>query len=227
MISECKNISNRNSKKIKFICPVCKSKFAGFVHKYNSLRISWNSACPHCDSRSRHRGLFFLYKEILHQYRKEISVLHFAPEQVFYPIFKNEPDIQYNTTDYFLEDVDFKNEDIQKLSLPSGKFDLILCNHVIEHIPSDEAAMAEMSRILKENGRAIITIPGNFRREQTVYFDHLKFNGHYRDYGLDVINKLMKYFKKVEAVDLSKYNPIEPNSSYGIRKYDMAFICCN
>jgi ubiquinone/menaquinone biosynthesis C-methylase UbiE len=77
--------------------------------------------------------------------------------------------------------VDFK-EDIQNLSFPNAQYDLILCNHVIEHVPKDEMALKEISRILKPNGKAIITIPGNYQRDNTIYFNHLRFNGHYRDY---------------------------------------------
>jgi hypothetical protein len=167
--------------KRKFHCNVCDHTSSFFLHHTNELGIAWFSVCPNCNSRSRHRGLFFIYKKLVDELKETISVLHFAPEPVFYPLFRNKTLICYHTSDFFLQDVDFK-EDIQNLSFPNAQYDLILCNHVIEHVPKDEMALKEISRILKPNGKAIITIPGNYQRDNTIYFNHLRFNGHYRDY---------------------------------------------
>lgn len=205
------------------ICNIC--GFRGqFVHLYDSLRISWNSACPKCDSRSRHRGLFYLYREVLKQLSREAKVLHFAPEPIFYPIFKLNDNLDYNTTDYYLADVDYPDEDIQKLSFKEESYDLVLCNHVIEHVPDDAAAFNEINRILKKSGRALITIPGDFNKRNTVFFETLENNGHYRDYGLDVIEKMKNYFASVEAVDLSTFDGVNGYAN-AIRKNDLVFIC--
>jgi ubiquinone/menaquinone biosynthesis C-methylase UbiE len=151
-------------------------------------------------------------------------VLHFAPEPVFYPLFKNKPLISYKTADLFLKDVDYR-EDIQQMNFESSKFDLILCNHVIEHVKDDSKALQEISRILKPSGKAIITIPGDFQRAKTVYFNHLRFNGHYRDYGADVVGKMRQSFSKVESIDMHKFDSASDDVRYGIRQHDMAFVC--
>ena len=200
----------------KYHCPVCDNDLGGFVHLSNSLRYSWNSACPHCSSRSRHRGLYFLYKQDL---KPGMQVMHFAPEPVFYDLFTS-LNVDYKTTDYFLEDVDFPGEDIQNLSFDEDQYEVVLCNHVIEHVPDDEAAIMEMNRILKPGGKAIITIPGDFQRGNTLYFDHLDFNGHYRDYGMDFRQKLTKYFDNVEVIDLHKFD----EGKHGIKQFEIAFI---
>ena len=218
MVTETLN-QNRKAKILNghdFHCPVCDHDLGGFVHLCNEMRYSWNSACPYCSSRSRHRGLYYLYQEKL---SKDMRVMHFAPEPVFYPLFKD-LGFEYKTSDYFLEDVDFPGEDIQALSFDSDMYDTVLCNHVIEHVPDDEAALSEMNRILKPNGKAIITIPGDYSRQKTIYFDHLEFNGHYRDYGMDFKEKMKKYFQDVEIVDLHKFE----GSRNGIKKLEIAFI---
>lgn len=204
-------------------CNIC--GFTGqFIHLYDALRISWNSACPKCDSRSRHRGLFYIYKEALKEAPPHARMLHFAPEPIFYPLLKSNTSLDYKSTDYLLSDVDYPHEDIQKLSFKDQSYDLVLCNHVIEHVPDDDAAFSEINRILKNSGKAIITIPGDFRREKTIYFNSLENNGHYRDYGLDVIDKMKKFFNSVKAVDLGELD-LAIGQSQAIRKNDVVFLC--
>ncbi|MEZ4944365.1 MAG: class I SAM-dependent methyltransferase [Cyclobacteriaceae bacterium] len=195
-----------------------------FYAHANDLHVTYNSICPNCNSRSRHRGLVFVYSDILKSTDQITGILHFAPEPIFYNIFKGKPTLEYQTADLFLEDVDLK-EDIQNLTISDCKYDLVLSNHVIEHVPDDEKALSEMSRILRSGGKAIITIPGDFRRDKTIYFNHLRYNGHYRDYGLDVLTKLKKHYKSVEMIDMHKFNRAIDGQNHGIRKADMVFVC--
>lgn len=218
------NVTFRSGATKRFQCSVCQVRLPFFYTHANDLAIIVNSICPNCSSRSRHRGLSFVYGKVLKELNTPVSVLHFAPEPVFYPLFRNNPMVSYKTADLFLNDVDFK-EDIQKLNFSDAQYDLVLCNHVIEHVPDDTAALAEMSRVLKPGGLAIITIPGDFRRKRTIYFDHLRYNGHYRDYGLDVLKKMEQHFAEVECVDMHVFNAGPEGLKYGIRPFDTAFIC--
>lgn len=205
------------------VCNICGYQ-GPFVHLFNEHRIAKHSACPICDSRSRHRGLWFLYQEHI-VYRAPCSrILHFAPEPVFYDLLRNQTDIKYYTTDFFLADVDYRGEDIQNLSFEDGSFDIVLCNHVLEHVADDKKAIREIHRILRSTGMAIITIPGDYAHENTVIFDRLDSNGHYRHYGLDVVEKIKEYFVDVKVKDLSCYNN-KTAKGYLIRKNDMAFLC--
>lgn len=199
-----------------FTCNIC-GYHGKFIHRSNRLAIAWNSACPNCDSRSRHRGLYILYQDVI---GADQSILHFAPEPVLGQLFKGSA--RYKTTDYFLEDVDFKKEDIQNLSLASDSFTWALCNHVIEHVPEDDKAFSEVNRILTNDGCAIITLPGDYKRKKTVFFKDLTLNGHYRDYGLDLLDKLRIHFGEVQTVDLSRHATAK---ALAIRKHELAFIC--
>lgn len=197
-------------------CNIC-GYYGRFVHKSNRLGISWNSICPKCDSRSRHRGLYILYQKLI---PKDKSILHFAPEPILSRLFSHSN--LYKTTDYLLEDVDYKGEDIQKLTISSETFDWVLCNHVIEHVSDDGKAFSEINRILKKDGCAIITLPGDYNRKNTVFFKDLSLNGHFRDYGWDVLDKLCLYFSEVNPVDLSS---IATTEKVAIKVKDYAFVC--
>ena len=201
-------------------CPLCRFSAAAFVHLSNPIAISWNSACPNCNSRSRHRGLVFLYREFL-QNSQGKKILHFAPEPVLAHEIRKYSQHQYFTTDYNMNEVDYPNEDIQKLTFGDSSFDVILNNHVLEHIPDDRKAMRELARILKPKGIAILTIPGNWRRKQTKIFSHLNYNGHYRDYGLDIMNFLRDSFSMVKKNNLFHYQ----GQRHAIKPLETAFIC--
>lgn len=209
----------------RFICPLCGNSSSYFIHTSNRLRITWHSACPFCDSRSRHRGLLKVYQEIISK-RDGIRLLHFAPEEVLARWIRGTIQIEYLTADLFLEDVDFKFQDIQKLTFPDNEFDVVLCNHVIEHVANDEAAISEIARILVEKGVAVITVPGDWSRYETVKFSDLSLNGHYRDYGMEIVEMLDRHFSRVEVSDMHRFDRDAGSGlSLGIKKADLAFIC--
>ena len=203
----------------KKICSICQFKSYKFFHISNHRLITWNSACPNCDSRSRHRGLFFLYQNnILKDQNKKI--LHFAPELILSRRLINQKNNEYYTTDLFRKDVNYPNEDIQDLSFNDYSFDIILCNHVLEHVKNDIKGLEEIERILTKNGIAVITIPGNWKK-RTKYFFSPDDNGHYRDYGFDIILKFRNIFSKVYVQELYRYQ----GQKYAIKKGEIAFVC--
>jgi len=207
--------------RVKYIiCPLCNYKNHSFVHLSNSHKISWNSACQNCDSRSRHRGLYFLYKKYLTN-SSDKKILHFAPEKYLVNAIKSFGDNEYYSTDYNMTHVDFPREDVQALSFENNSFDVVIINHVLEHVPNDNDAIKEISRILKNNGYVIITIPGNWKRMKTKVYLPPTSNGHYRDYGMDVIEKLQNHFILVKKINLFKFN----GEKHAIKKLETAFIC--
>ncbi len=223
LIADTTNLFNQRKSSPNFYCNLCESSQPYFANISNRLRIKWHSCCPQCNSRPRHRGLKELYLEILPELDKP-SIIHFAPEPVFYPII-DQFETDYKTTDYFLEDVTYPKEDIQSLTFENDCFDMALCNHVIEHVPDDNKAVSEVYRVLKPGGIAIFTIPGNWYKEENHIFKDLNFNGHYRDYGLNVVSMFKQHFGQVDTKDLHCYNNLY-ELPLGIRKKaDLAFIC--
>ncbi len=211
-------VLKKNQKNV--ICPCCNWSGPAFITSCNSKRMNYNSNCPKCDSRSRHRGLSKFLEQTLEN--KDLNLLFFAPEKILMKILNDKLEhITIQTTDYYSTDVDFPNEDIQGLSFKSESFDYILCNHVIEHVPNDDLAFKKLSRILKDNRKAIITIPGDYHLNATIEFKQTDANGHFRHYGLDVIDKMKSYFSDVNATDLHSVSKLE----YGVRQNDLVFIC--
>jgi SAM-dependent methyltransferase len=59
--------------------------------------------------------------------------------------------------------------DITDMDLPGGSFELILCSHVLEHVPDDRAAMSELHRVLSPGGLALVLTP--YRPDRPTYED--------------------------------------------------------
>lgn len=85
-----------------------------------------------------------------------IKLLHFAPEKSLYNIFSSMKNIEYFPCDLKPELYQFNGKskvakaDITSIPFDSSMFDVIICNHVLEHIPNDKQAMLELYRVMKK-----------------------------------------------------------------------------
>jgi SAM-dependent methyltransferase len=185
-----------------------------------------NVLSPSTLSLERHRLLWLYLKNETDFFTAPKKVLHFAPEQEFYKRFKKQNNLDYTTTDLYSPLADVK-ADICNLPFEDNTYDIILCNHVLEHIPDDTKAMQELYRILKPGGMGIFQIPQDIKRATTFSDDTIidpkeraKIFGQYdhvRIYGLDYFDKLRSIGFQVEEV---KYT--ETISSDLVQKYCLA-----
>lgn len=163
-----------------------------------------------------------------------LKVLHFAPEQAFYKLFRKQKNLDYTTTDLFSPLADVK-ADICNLPFEDNQYDIILCNHVLEHIPDDTKAMQELYRVLKPGGMAILQIPQDLKRATTFADDSItdqkeraKIFGQYdhvRIYGRDYFDKLRSIgFTVIEEDYTNKIAP-ELVEKYCLAKGEIIPVC--
>jgi SAM-dependent methyltransferase len=169
--------------------------------------------CPICFSGARERLLYFyLVNHGLDA--KGARILHVAPERGIYEkLFRKHAgyfaiDTDPNRYDY----IDgISHGDVTNLGFDDGSFDLILCNHVLEHVPADRMAMKEIVRVLSPRGVAILQVPLSTRLKQTIedptltdprererrfgQFDHIRIYGH------DYFDRLKDAGLKVDMID--------------------------
>lgn len=192
-----------------FTDPIDGKSFRTFLpYGYGTQRN--NVLSPSTLSLERHRLLWLYLKNETDFFSVSKKVLHFAPEQAFYKRFRNMSNLDYVTTDLESPLADVK-ADICDLPFKDDEFDIILCNHVLEHIPDDTKAMQELYRILKPGGFGIFQIPQDLSRETTFEDDSItdpkeraKIFGQYdhvRVYGRDYFDKLRSIGFQVEEVD--------------------------
>lgn len=138
-------------------CTVCGAGCRAFLPNARTGRP--DSTCPVCGAQERHRSIWpFLLQETPLP-RARLRMLHVAPEPCFERLLRRFPLLDYVTMDLQREDVMVRT-DLTKLVFEAGEFDLLLCNHVLEHVRDDRAAMGEMLRVLSPGGLAIVTVPG-------------------------------------------------------------------
>jgi SAM-dependent methyltransferase len=185
-------------------CPVCETAVNAFKPFGNPPRQ--NAQCPHCRALERHRLVwcFFKLRTNLFDGRPK-KLLHVAPERTMSQRIAKIPGIDSLTAD--LESpLAMVKMDLTNIQYPDESFDIILCSHVLEHIPDDAAAMREMLRVLTKEGWAAIQVPvyGETTYEDwsvTTDEDRLKHFGqkdHVRKYGSDIFTRLQVAGFKVE-----------------------------
>ena len=102
-----------------------------------------NVLSPSTLSLERHRLLWLYLQGETEFFNKPLKVLHLAPEQCFLSLFKKMKKLDYTTADLYSPIVDVK-ADILDLPFESDLFDVVFCNHVLEHIEDDHNAMSEL-----------------------------------------------------------------------------------
>lgn len=192
-----------------------------------------NVLSPSTLSLERHRLLWLYLKNETGFFSEKSEeslrkkVLHFAPEQCFLKRFKNLKHIDYTTTDLLSPIADVK-ADICDLPFNDDTYDVILCNHVLEHIPDDTKAMKELYRVMKPGGYGVFQIPQDLNRASTFEDDTItdkaertKIFGQYdhvRVYGKDYFDKLRSIGFKVKEVDYTNTLSDELINKYRLAK---------
>lgn len=210
----------------RYTDPIDGKKFKSFLpYGYENPRD--NVLSPSTFSLERHRLLWLYLKNETSFFKDQLKVLHFAPEQAYYKRFRNLRNLDYTTTDLNSPLADIK-ADICNLPFENDSFDIILCNHVLEHIPDDTKAMQELYRILKPGGMGVLQIPQDLTRKSTFEDDSItdkkeraKIFGQYdhvRVYGLDYFDKLRSIGFKVEEVDYTSNFSEEEIDRYRLAK---------
>lgn len=200
----------------RFTDPIDGSQYRKFL-PYGYQKTRPNALCPGTLSLERHRLLWVYLDQFTNLLTEAKTVLHVAPEQAFYNKFKTLPQWDYTTTDLESPLADVK-ADLCDLPFENEQFDVVFCNHVLEHIPDDHKALQELYRILKKGGIAFLQVPLNQQSEQTDE-DPLLTNrherirrfgqyDHVRYYGKDFSQRLEKVGFTAEYIDVgAKLSP--------------------
>jgi SAM-dependent methyltransferase len=178
-------------------CNICdfKGYFKGFGRPYRL-----DARCPKCGSLERHRLLMLGIQrgEIEHFKKHDNSILHFAPEPILEKIFREQFDY-YKTAD-LIKKADIKLN-LENISLEDKKYDIVIANHVLEHV-DDQKASSEIYRILKDEGVFVCEVPLIEGWEKTYENDeitderdrliHFGQEDHVRFYGKDFRDRIKK-----------------------------------
>lgn len=216
-----------------FTDPINGKSYRKFL-PYGYVKIRPNVLSPGTLSLERHRLIWLYLKKETEFFQTPSKVLHMAPEKAFISRLKKLSHLDYISCDIESPLADIK-ADICALPFDDNSFDWILCNHVLEHIPSDTKAMQELYRVLKPGGKALLQVPLDPKRDTTFEDNSItdkatrtKIFGQYdhvRVYGKDYFEKLRAIGFRVNELQFGKTLSEEERTRYAIVKTEYIPVC--
>lgn len=217
-------------------CCICEKKFISFLPAGDEMRA--HTRCPGCYSNDRNRQLWLLLRPVIEQAGRQLNILHIAPERSLSERLLKIKNIALHAIDKFEKGYSYpayvRHGDITALSFPDNLFDIIICSHVLEHVPEDQKAMKELYRVMKPGGTGYIMVP---------FFPELKLSledetittpeerkalfgqaDHVRKYGLDLETRLRDAGFAVTALNQKKNYSNEEQVRMGLLHAEPVFI---
>lgn len=200
---------------------------------YGRVQSRANALAPDSMALERHRLMWLYLKTKTNFFSANLKLLHIAPEYCFIKRFKNMKNLDYTTGDLESPWADVKM-DINAMPFEDNCFDVVFCNHVLEHIPDDVHAMREILRVMKPGGWSILQVPQNYDMAKTdedlTITDpkerERRFlqNDHFRLYGRDYADRLIKAGFEVEENHLVKELAPELRERYALPISEVLYI---
>lgn len=213
--------------------PIDGKNFRTFL-PYGYQKQRPNALSPSTLSLERHRLLWLYLQQKTDFFTQPQKVLHIAPEQCFLHRFKKCKNLDYTTADLYSPIADVK-ADVCNLPFESNSFDVVFCNHVLEHIEDDKKAMKELYRVLKKGGMGIFQVPQDIHRT-TTYEDfsitspkertkHFGQYDHVRIYGMDYFDRLQSVGFNVKKVEFAKTLSPDLVKRYSLSEDEILPVC--
>lgn len=227
-------------------CPFCGWHFrrfrpAGFHYRVivekQVIGGHWHrdNVCPRCMSNARERLAYLYLQERTSVFQQPSLLLHVAPEPQLAAVLKRAPKIRYVSADLFEAGV-MSRFDVQQMPFRDETFDVVVCNHVMEHVGDDAVAMREVRRILKPGGWAMLQVPIALALDRTIEdpeartdqerIDRFGQEDHVRLYSRpDYIGRLRAAGFAVTADDYAQSLGSEKVARFGLVQEEEVFIC--
>ncbi len=119
-----------------------------------------NFECPACGCHDRERHLFLYLQAcgLLNTLAGK-AILHLAPESRLQRLIASAGPREYLLGDLYPARPGIRRIDLMGIDCPDAHFDLVLANHVLEHVADDVRALQEILRVLRPGGKAILQTP--------------------------------------------------------------------
>jgi len=226
-------------------CPFCGWHFrrflpAGFDHPVLSekrvigAKPLLNAICPRCKSNARERLIYLYIRDRTALLSDHARLLHVAPEPQLQDVFARSPLLHYFTSDLEAPNTMFRM-DLMQLPHPDGIFDVVICSHVLEHVPDDRQGMRELFRVLKPGGWAMLQVPIALALKHTYEnpaitdeegrIREFGQRDHVRLYAMDYLDRLKTAGFSVRTFTTAKEFGEAFCGKYGLDQTEDLYIC--
>lgn len=208
-------------------CPVCGCRKRKFL-PYGYVTSREDALCPHCLALERHRLIWLWIERETDLATNPRKMLHIAPEVALMRKFRQ---IYATCSDMYVT-ADLESPlatmhfDVQQIPLADESFDIIICNHLLEHVENDHKALEELFRVMRHGGWGIILSPMDESRQTTFEDDSITNEAertrifgqydHRRIYGHDYADRLHKAGFDVEVVDYASQLTPQERTLYAL-----------
>lgn len=201
-------------------CPYCKWQGWRFLPAGQDRKP--NRLCPGCGSLERYRILALVLERELER-MDSVLLLELAPKHCL-RAFCAARGWSYLSSDLEQPDA-MVRADLRSMPMSNDSFDAIVCMHVMEHIPDDGPAFAEIGRILKPRGFGVICVPlqGARTQEGALRSDWERLYGQYdhvRLYGMDIVDRMRAAGLAVRTIDTLAHFDDARLTKFGLRGDD-------
>lgn len=189
-------------------------------------------SCPKCESSDRERHLKLYFQRLgIDRLIAGARILHFAPERRFGEYVSAAAPSENVKADLFPSAPDVQKVDMLNMEFPAQSFDMVIANHVLEHVADDARALSEIRRVLRPGGLAVLQTPYSAMLHATFEDSGIVSKGarehaygqddHVRLYGQDIflrfaaagfISRVVQHEIVLGDIDPQAYgiNPREP-----------------
>jgi SAM-dependent methyltransferase len=214
-------------------CPVCGWGCRSFLPYHGECHRT-GAVCPRCGALERHRFLWLYLLRHGGLERRNLRVLHIAPEPCLRRKFARLTNLDYHCLDMAAEREE-EWGDVTRLAFPDGSFDLVICSHVLEHVEDDEMAVRQIARVLDDAGQVVLQVP--LDRDRTVTFEDPTITApearrvafgqsdHVRVYGRDFAGRFSGVSLKIGEIAPDEYLCAEAGLGSSAAGSDALFVC--
>lgn len=215
-------------------CPICGTRRRRFL-PYGYVTSREDALCPSCLSLERHRMIWLWIRNNTSLLAERPMLLHIAPEVSLMSRLKR---LYRGTTHYITADLESPladyHFDVEKIPLENESVEVIICNHLFEHVKDDRRAMRELYRIMRPGGWGIMIVPEDRSRATTFEDDTItdpkertRLFGQYdhrRIYGRDYDKRLAEAGFIVERIPFEAQLTPEEQSLYRVGGDDLVVV---
>ena len=227
----------------KHICNICGCQINSFVpggviseaskkHFIVGAGYRDNYRCPCCNAIDRMRWQKYVVDNYLEYINFKGTIIHFAPEKMLSDYYRNKSEKGYFSADISKEKADFV-VDITDIFFKDKYFDVVIANHVLEHILDEKKAVSEILRVLKDDGVWMFSVP--YATDVNTFESDLELSpeerlrefgqkDHVRLYGKDYINRFKSYGLAINVYEPENLCSTSIIEKYGFLPKDMILV---